>query len=329
VTDIRVADRDREAIRDPSSIFHIHPTLRCNLACAHCYSSSSPTASAQLPADLVCRAIEDAAALGFGVLSVSGGEPLLYDALGEVLACARACGMRTQIATNGWFLADQRYARVADLIDLVAVSVDGSREVHNHLRGSPRAFDRLESGLAHLRGLGRRFGLIHTVTAQNWESLFETADFAVRSGAALLQFHVIENAGRATTDAAELLLEEDDVARAYIVAALLRTHHAGAMEVRIDLQHKSQQRAEAQTALDIIVLESSGTIAPLAYGFDPRFAICNIHDQRLRDAWVPFCDTVYPSFEALRSRLDDDLQALEGPAIFNWYERMVAGSLVS
>ena len=43
---------------ESSGILQIHATTRCNLACAHCYSSSSPGATATLPADAVCRLIE-------------------------------------------------------------------------------------------------------------------------------------------------------------------------------------------------------------------------------------------------------------------------------
>ena len=53
-------------------ILQIHPSLRCNLACRHCYSVSGPQASLELDAATVTAAIEDAAALGYRVVSVSG-----------------------------------------------------------------------------------------------------------------------------------------------------------------------------------------------------------------------------------------------------------------
>ena len=54
----------------------IHPTLRCNLLCMHCYSNSGPHARAELPVAAVCQTIVDASALGYEVVSWSGGEPL-------------------------------------------------------------------------------------------------------------------------------------------------------------------------------------------------------------------------------------------------------------
>jgi len=65
----------------------IHPTLRCNLLCMHCYSNSGPHARAELPVAAVCQTIVDASALGYEVVSWSGGEPLLYGGLTQALAC--------------------------------------------------------------------------------------------------------------------------------------------------------------------------------------------------------------------------------------------------
>ena len=274
----------------PSPIFHVHPSLRCNLACAHCYSHSSPSERDALAPELIEQAIADASALGFEILSVSGGEPLMYERLVPMLAFARSLGMRTQIATNGWFLESPRLQEAAPLLDLLAISLDGPRDLHNQLRGSPRAFERLERGLASIRERGISFGMVHTVTAANWEHLFATAAFAAEAGARLLQLHMIEMAGRAVTDAAELALDEELVSKAYILAALLKIKYAGTMHVHSDLLHRSHlpglcDGADLVRAFGIMALEADGTIVPLAYGFDRRFAICNIREQSLASAW--------------------------------------------
>jgi len=70
-------------------ILQVHPTRRCNLACAHCYTTSGPHEAGQLPLALLCAAVDDAVTLGYGQLAVSGGEPLLYEALPALLQHAR------------------------------------------------------------------------------------------------------------------------------------------------------------------------------------------------------------------------------------------------
>src|SRR5271168_4985172 len=86
-----------------TAILQIHPSLRCNLSCAHCYSSSGPAVRAELDAFTICRVISDAAAMGYRVVSVSGGEPLMYSALDKVLGHAKSLDMLTTVTTNGFF----------------------------------------------------------------------------------------------------------------------------------------------------------------------------------------------------------------------------------
>ena len=66
----------------------IHPTRRCNLKCLHCYSESGPSVREALDVELVLGVIRDAAELGFKVLAVSGGEPLMYAPLPRLLRAA-------------------------------------------------------------------------------------------------------------------------------------------------------------------------------------------------------------------------------------------------
>ena len=53
----------------------VHPGRRCNLQCLHCYSDSGPAVSEQLNIDLLQAAVADAAAIGYKVMPVSGGNP--------------------------------------------------------------------------------------------------------------------------------------------------------------------------------------------------------------------------------------------------------------
>src|SRR6266568_1245666 len=118
-------------------ILQIHPTRLCNLLCRHCYSESGPGQRGAIEASVLSAAIADAARLGYRTVAVSGGEPFLYPALPATLQAARAHGMTTTITTNGTVLTERRAAQVAGLVDLVAISLDGTPESHNRMRGSP------------------------------------------------------------------------------------------------------------------------------------------------------------------------------------------------
>src|SRR5438128_2708113 len=140
----------------------IHPSRRCNLRCLHCYSDSGPAVSEQLDIDLLREVVADAASLGYAVMSVSGGEPLLYPSLGDLLRAAHAAGMATTVTTNGMLLEGRHLEYLRTDCDLIAISLDGVPDSHNRMRASPRAFEAMQDRLTGLRASGIHFGFIFT-----------------------------------------------------------------------------------------------------------------------------------------------------------------------
>ena len=72
-------------------------------------------------------------------VSFTGGEPLLYPALGEALAQARELGFHTMVCTNGALLTPRRIKELAEVgLETLIISVDaaGSQE-HDDNRGLP------------------------------------------------------------------------------------------------------------------------------------------------------------------------------------------------
>ncbi len=325
-------------------ILQIHPTLRCNLQCAHCYSSSGPWVREDLSPKVVRAVIADAARIDYGWLSVSGGEPFMYRGLKEVLAFARASGMRTSVTTNGYFLDAKHLDPVCEHLGALAVSVDGPPEIHNALRGSPKAFDRLVSGLNHLRAAAIPFGFIHTLTRTSWVHLVWLAEFAVASGARLLQLHGLELAGRADHLTA-LAADENIRSRSYVMAAILAHKYAGVLDVQIDLLHRDHiiaepalvyaRASETGPSIDdvaiagapgVLVLESDGTIVPITYGMSRRYRVCNVHERSLASAWPDFVMTTAPSLASLCQAVFERLIAPDMEPLFNWHEHICAES---
>jgi len=89
---------------------HIIPTRRCNLSCAYCneYDKvSSPVATAEM-----LRRVDLLAALGTGIITFSGGEPLLHPELDEIIRAIRAHGIIATLITNGYLLTPERIERL-------------------------------------------------------------------------------------------------------------------------------------------------------------------------------------------------------------------------
>ncbi len=86
-------------------------------------------------------------------VKLTGGEPLLLG--GELLGMLEDCrrlGLPSRLSTNGVRLADPAIARslVKTGVNVVTVSLDGPREVHNAMRGRDFAFDRTHRGIRNL-----------------------------------------------------------------------------------------------------------------------------------------------------------------------------------
>ncbi len=81
------------------------------------------------------------------IVSLFGGEPLLYPDILPLIREVKKRGMTCTIITNGGRL--EHYARelVESGIDLIAVSIDGPPDVHNRIRGKDDAFENAAEGV--------------------------------------------------------------------------------------------------------------------------------------------------------------------------------------
>ena len=61
-----MADHPTRSPTGIAPVLQLHPTRRCNIACAHCYSVSGPTARGELPPELLLGCLDDRPASGTG-----------------------------------------------------------------------------------------------------------------------------------------------------------------------------------------------------------------------------------------------------------------------
>lgn len=109
----------------------IEITDRCNLSCKHCYQGESKTNDLELSKfDRVVNEFEEMGGLR---LIVSGGEPLLHPQFGEINQLMRERAFRSILLTNG-ILIDEDFASNNNFNE-VQVSLDGTEEGHDYLRG--------------------------------------------------------------------------------------------------------------------------------------------------------------------------------------------------
>lgn len=322
-------------------VLQIHPTLRCNLRCTHCYSSSGPERTETLGPELLSAALTDARAEGYGIVGVSGGEPTLYRPLPGLLDHARSLGMATTVTTNGMLLDAPRLGRIAGRVDLLAISLDGVPASHARIRGSSRAFKDMAARLPAVRASGIPFGFIFTLTQTNLHELEWVAQFALEQGAKLLQIHPLEEAGRAATELRGNRPDATEATWAHVEALRIQALAGERLRVQLDLVDRGRLRAEPARAfaappiataaaplahlLSPLVIEADGTVVPLQHGFPRSFALGDLHEARLSELAARWRDERYHVFQGLCTEVFDELSTPARRPYTNWYEA-VAGA---
>lgn len=318
-------------------IVQIHPTLRCNLRCLHCYSESGPDTREANSAETIISALDSCRRLGFDVASFSGGEPILCDDLGVMLRHAKSLGMRTTVTSNGTLLSAARLKGLAPHIDVLAISLDGKPSTHDRMRNCKGAFARMARNLDTVRNAGVDFGFIFTLTLHNVDELGWAAEFAASEGAKLFQVHPLEEVGRAADALSGKRPDAVESAFAYLECERVRGLYGDRLFVQLDLFHRdlvaqhpdrfhaerpALERERFSEHVAPIVIEADGTVSPISYGFGRRYAIGSLRESSLDELALRWMSDVYPAFRALCQKVHAEACKPSPLPFFNWYEQL-------
>lgn len=285
----------------PDRTVHLHPLDRCNLACSHCYSVSSPMRQTILPLEPLLAALPHLRDEGYEVISLSGGEPLLYPHLAPFLAAARLQGFRIAAISNGFRVSEQ-YRYLVDGIDHMAISFDGLEARHNRMRGHPQAWARAVAGLRYLAKIGKPSAAAFTVTRESLAEVPDFIEFCAEIGVRAVQLRPLVMVGRAVDDAAGLALSVADRARLWLMAQTLQLAWADEMAVHVDLApaeavaadagawHQAMTGKEGQRLSDAVnplVITPDGVLRPYTYDFPEEFDLGHLRDlDPSRRIWI-------------------------------------------
>ncbi|SHJ99687.1 radical SAM/SPASM domain-containing protein [Desulforamulus aeronauticus] len=125
------------SMRAPEMI-NIQLTTRCPLRCPQCYCDFHQ--GKDIKPELALKYIDQAAALKIPLISLSGGETLVYPYLEELLQAIHAKGIKSAIAISGWGV---------DTVKLQTLKSAGVGEIYVSLNGSsPEINDKSRQGYA-------------------------------------------------------------------------------------------------------------------------------------------------------------------------------------
>lgn len=104
-------------------VAQIIPTRRCNLSCGYC--NEYDRVSDPGPLDELRRRIDRLAKLGTGIITLSGGEPLLHPDVAELIRHIRRRGAIATLITNGYLLTPSTIQTLNRAgLDSLQISID-------------------------------------------------------------------------------------------------------------------------------------------------------------------------------------------------------------
>jgi MoaA/NifB/PqqE/SkfB family radical SAM enzyme len=162
----------------------INLTTRCNFSCKHCLRDlSNPK---DFPFDLLEKIVLGAKHFGFGpVVSLTGGEPLLYPRFRDVINFFAENDIPFNISTNGFI-----FESVSDLLEqnkkhiqFLQFSLEDTDEKKHDDSRNAGSFKKLLNAAQFCRDRRIPFRFMTAVSTANDEKIFDIALFAKKKGA--------------------------------------------------------------------------------------------------------------------------------------------------
>jgi sulfatase maturation enzyme AslB (radical SAM superfamily) len=182
--------RGKSSLRFPHRIV-LSLANRCNFACPMCNIGDARAERQKdfrgdAPFEVVERTIREAGKYGCYV-DLTGGEPTLYDRLGETIALLSKYRLLAYITTNGLNLKSRAAELVEAGLKVLLISLDGWDEESSYERGLvPGSFAAIRDGIAEVNRIRRgTFPIVRistVITKANYRQLDQIADAVYAMG---------------------------------------------------------------------------------------------------------------------------------------------------
>jgi MoaA/NifB/PqqE/SkfB family radical SAM enzyme len=174
-------------------LLHYYITDFCNAKCEFCdiWKKEDKT---HAKFEVVERNLVAARKLGAKFVDFTGGEPLLNPDLPKFLETAKKLGFITSVTTNA-LLFEKHSEKLAEKIDLLHFSIDGTRDIHDKIRGV-KSFDSVMNSIEIAKKHKLFPDLLFTYTNENIDYVPEIRKIAVKNKLVLILDPVFSTDGQ-------------------------------------------------------------------------------------------------------------------------------------
>lgn len=183
-------------------LMKIKPSSACNLRCTKC--DAFHRCEPPLHIDLLRKTLTEASRLGARALRITGGEPLLYPHITELIDWAAKCSLDVSLTTNGTKLNLENCDAVLQAgARKFSISLDShDPAIHDRLVGVSGAWEATTSGVRHLLRASKRFAkgtgtrakikLVAVLNRENIEGIHKYVDMCEEFGVRRVNLMMME-----------------------------------------------------------------------------------------------------------------------------------------
>lgn len=177
----------------------IEITNSCNMRCKHCMNWSIENSNNGFEKEKILRLIKELYDNNTEEIYISGGEPLLYPYIDDVILYANSLGIKVTLATNALEIPNHLKA-IKEGVQLVSISLDGIGKTHDKFRGVTGAFDNCVKMFKLLRENNIKTRISAMIWKKNINELEEMISLAKTCGVSKVNLAFLIPEGRAKSD---------------------------------------------------------------------------------------------------------------------------------
>lgn len=188
-------------------------TMGCNLRCRHCGSACRDRLAGELNEAEALDVARQIIKMKPKWVALSGGEPLLRSDWDTIAKLLTQNGVEVRMVSNGTMITPEVAERIRNSgISLVSISVDGTEEIHDDIRGCG-IYQKVLAAFRNLRNSGVSIGVNTTLMKDNISLLEELYQTFTEYGVCSWQLQPGIPEGR-LTDHKEFVLDADEIRQA-------------------------------------------------------------------------------------------------------------------
>ncbi|KZL16825.1 Antilisterial bacteriocin subtilosin biosynthesis protein AlbA [Pseudovibrio axinellae] len=251
----------------PSYPLHVVFILsnHCNLSCIHCSSNADKEGDKGYTTNRAKEILWQMNDVGVVDVAFSGGEPLLRRDLIELVAYARSLNMTVGTSTNGYPLTEKTADKLKQAgLSRLQVSIDGTQEAHNAIRG-PGSFQKALEAVKIALEVGLKTHICFTAMRRNAHLLPDMLELCAQLGVDGFNLSQFIPTGRGALsdglepDTAHALLQTWLAAKADYPDMYLSAHSSGLASLAPDAD---ACRGGCQAGISIACVTAEGDVTP-------------------------------------------------------------------